>query len=66
MTPLPDSLATTTSRVRQSLVQIAATVIDQVSRDEPEDRATRARREAREFLQQRREAIARAFENHTP
>jgi hypothetical protein len=66
MTPLPDSLTATTSRVRQSLVQIAESVIEQVRRDEPEDRATRARREAREFLQQRREAIARAFENRTP
>ena len=63
MTPLPDTVATTTSRVRQSLVQIAETAIERIRRDEPEPRAERARREAREFLQQRREAIAKAFES---
>lgn len=66
MTPLPDALTTTTSRVRQSLVQIAQGVIEQVRRGEPEPRAERAKREAREFLQQRREALAKAFESRTP
>jgi hypothetical protein len=64
MTSLSDNLSTTTDRARSGLQRLMQAVTDHV-RPAPEPRAERAKREAREFLQQRREAITKAFESRT-
>jgi len=62
MTSLSDILSTTAGRARFGLERLVQAITEHV-RPAPERRAERARREAREFLQQRREAITKAFES---
>lgn len=64
MSPLSKSVSAAGDRVRsrtKGLADAVTAVIDRV-RPAPEPPAERAKREAREFLQQRREALAKAFD----
>lgn len=67
MTSLSDTFTATAERARagwQHVMGAIATIAEQV-RPTPETRSERARREAREFLERRREALGRAFDART-